>query len=97
MSVNHLSLFKPNEHKEEHHIRSPNDENCLFQTEDKKFIYVGEKLVIFETNDKIKKFSTDIRFNDIEFPFAYGEKNIYFKLLEKYVPVQEQKNFNRKK
>ena len=52
MSFGHLNMFKPNEHTEEYHKGGPNDKNFLFEIQDKKYIYVGEKLVTFLTNDK---------------------------------------------
>ena len=48
MSFNYLNLFKPNEHKEDYYIKKPNVEKFPFQIEDKKQIYVGDKIVTFE-------------------------------------------------
>ena len=45
-----------NEHTEDYHIRNPNDENFLFEIGDKKYIYVGEKVITSETNDTILNF-----------------------------------------
>ena len=42
-SFAYFNLFKPNEHREDYHIRQPNDENFLFEIGDEKLIYVGEK------------------------------------------------------
>ena len=83
MSFIYLSLLKPNEHTEDYHIRKPNNETFLFEIGDEKYIYVGEKLITFETNDTILKCSLDIGSDDIKFPYAYGEENIYFMLLQK--------------
>ena len=38
MSFNYLNFFKPNEHTEDYRIRKPNDENILFEIEEKKFL-----------------------------------------------------------
>ena len=46
-------MFKPNEETEDYHIRKPNDGNFLFKIGDKKYIYVGEKVFTFQTNDTI--------------------------------------------
>ena len=43
-------------------------------------MYVGEKLVTFETTDEIAKYHAKKGFNDIFYAFAYGEENIYFML-----------------
>ena len=74
-SFNFFKLFKPN------------DENFLFEIEYKKYSYVGKKLVTFETNDKTENCSSDRSFNDIKYPFAYNEKNIYLLLHQKYIPT----------
>ena len=92
MSFDYLHLFRPNEHREDYHIRKPNDENFLFKIEDKKYIHVGDKLFSFETNDEIVKYSSEHGFNDVKFPFAHGKENIYFMLYQKYIPLQEYKN-----
>ena len=92
MSFNYLKLFKLNEHTEDYHNRKPNDENFLFEIGDEKYFYVGEKIFTFETNDILVKYSLDLGFNDIKFPYAYGEENIYFMLHQKYNPIQEYEN-----
>ena len=89
MSFDYLHLFRPNEHSEDYHIRKPNDENFLFKIEDKKYIHVGATLFSFETNDEIKKYSSEHGFNDVKFPFAHGKENIYYLLHQKYLPLQE--------
>ena len=71
-SFDYVNLFKPNEHTEDYHIRKPNDENFLFEVEDKKYIYVGEKVISFETNDIIVKYSSEFGYNHNKFPYAYG-------------------------
>ena len=50
---------------------------------------MGEKLFSFETNDEIVEYSSEHGYNDIKFPFAGGEENIYFMLHQKYIPLQE--------
>ena len=89
-------MFKPNEYKEDYGIRKPNIENFLFEIRNKKYIYVGEKVNNFETNDTILNFSSELGFNDIKYPFAYGEENIYFMLHLRYIPIQEYKNSTEK-
>ena len=78
MSFILLKFFKPNEHTEDYLKRKPIEETFLFEIGDKNYIYVGEKVTTFETNDVLIKFSLDIGLNDIKFPYAYGEENIYF-------------------
>ena len=53
---------------------------------------MGKKNFIFETNDKIVKYSSEHGFNDVKFPFAHGKEIIYFMLHQKYIPLQEYEN-----
>ena len=96
MSFDYLHLFRPNEHSEDYHIRKPIDENFLFKIEDKKYIHVGEKVFTFETKDIIVKYASEHGFNDVKFPFAHGEENIYLMLHQKYIPIQEYENLTVK-
>ena len=80
MSFSYLNGFKPNEHREDFHIRKLNREKFLFEIEVKKLIIVGEKVFTFDTNNKKVKYFLDLGSNDIKFPFAYGEANNYFML-----------------
>ena len=92
MSFDYLHLFRPNEHIEDYYIRKPNNENFLLKIEDKKNIHVGEKLFSFETIDEIVEYSSEHGYNDIKYPYAYGEENFYFMLHQKYFPLQEYEN-----
>ena len=70
MEVKCLILLKLYEHTEGYRIRKPNDKNFLFEIGDKKYIYVGEKIVTFKLNDKIVFYSSDLGFNDIKYTIA---------------------------
>ena len=50
MRFNYLNVFEPNEHQQDYHSWKPNDENFLFEVGDRKYSYVGEKVITFETN-----------------------------------------------
>ena len=91
MSFDYLHLFRPNEDTEEH-IRKSKIEIFLFRIGDKKYIYVGENLFSFKTNDEILKYSSEHGYNDIKFQFARGKENIYFLLQQRYTPIQENEN-----
>ena len=92
-----MDLFEPNEDTKDYHIRKPNVEDFLFDFEDKKFIYMGENLLSFETNVKVVKYSSEVVLNDIKCPLAYGEENIYFMLHRKYIPFPEYEFSTEKK
>ena len=61
----------------------------FFEIGEEKYIYVGEKVFTFETNDIIVKDSLDLGFDDIRFSYAYSEENIYFMLQQKNIPILE--------
>ena len=71
-----MKLFKLNEHAEVYQVRKLNDLNFLSEMEGNNYIYNGDKVVCFETNDKVIKYSSKLGYNDIKYPFSYGEKNI---------------------
>ena len=84
MSFDYLHVFGPDENKK--------DGNFLFESENKKYIHVGEKLFSFETNDEIVDYFTEHGNNDVKYSFAYGKENSYFMLHQKYIPLQEYEN-----
>ena len=94
---NYLNLFKPNEHSEDYHNRGPNDKSFLFQVKDNEYVYVGEKVISFEINEKIVSSSSERGFIDIKFPFAYSDENIYFMLHQKKLTIQEYETSTEKK
>ena len=51
-----------------------------------------KKKVSFETGVEIVKYSSEHGFNDNKFAFARGKENIYFKLHQKNIPLQEYEN-----
>ena len=70
MSFDYLPLFGPD--------GKADDGNFLFEVEHEKYIYVGEKIFSFETDDEIEGYTVERGFNDVKFPFAHGKENIYF-------------------
>ena len=93
LSFHYLNVFKPNEHREDYQIRKPKNERFSFQFEDNEYVHKGDKLFSFQTTEKTMKYSSNLRFNEIKFPFAYGDENIYFtlhpkKLLFKNIKIQ---------
>ena len=88
MSFGYLHVFGPDENNK--------DGNFLFEIENKKYVYVGDKLFSFETNDEIVDYFTEHGNNDVKYSFAYGKENIYFMLHQKYIPLQEYENSTMK-
>ena len=82
-------LFKPFGLDERTHARRETNENVLFKIEDKKFIYVGEKIFTFKTIDDIDEYFSETGFNDVKCPFALSNEIIYYMLYQKYITVEE--------
>ena len=57
---------------------------------------MGEKVINFKTNDIRVKFNSEYGFNDVKYPYAYGDKNISFMLHQKYIPFQENEKSTEK-
>ena len=88
MSFDYLHVFGPDENNK--------DGNFLFEIENKKYVYVGDKLFSFESNDEIVDYFLKLGNNDVKYSFAYGKENIYFMLHQKYIPLQEYENSTMK-
>ena len=85
-------LFRPNKHLERYYVTKPIHENFLFKISDKKYLHVGEAVFTFTTNGKIVKYGFEYGFNDVKFPYAYDQTNIYYMLEKKYEPINQYKN-----
>ena len=72
MSFNYLNLFVPIEDVAGYPLGKPHDANFLFEIEDKKYIHVGDEVFTFETNDIIVEYYSELGFDDVKYPFAYG-------------------------
>ena len=100
MSFDYLNLFQPKVDTEVYQLRKPNDEIFPFGIEDERKFYLGEDFTAFETNDKIVKYSPELGYNDVKFPFAYGEENIFLCFIEniflfkKMKPQQKKTSIN---
>ena len=92
MTLNYPNLFGPIEHTEDLYNRGPNDKNFPIEIEDKKYIFVGEKVFSFKTTDKIVECSSNDGLNDVKYTYAHGIENIYFMLYRKHIHFEEYKN-----
>ena len=76
-------LFKPFD------LDKETDANFLFKIEDKKYIYVGDKVFSFETVDDIEEFFSETGHNDVKYPYALSKENIYYMIHQKYITIEE--------
>ena len=84
MSFDYLHVFGADENSK--------DRNILFEIGNEKYIYVGEKVFSFETNDEIVDYFSEHGFKEVKYTYAYGKENIYFMLHQKYISIQEYEN-----
>ena len=84
-------LFRPNKQLQRYYVTKPIHENFLFKIGDKKYLHVGEAVFTFTTNSNIIKYGFEYGFNDIKFPFAYDQTNIYYMLHQKYESFEKYK------
>lgn len=61
-----------------------------------KYVLIGYGEFEFKTTDKILEFYSPLGNNDVPYPVAFGEKNIYFLTPQKYVPIKYIEKYNKK-
>lgn len=72
--------------------------SVLLKISKDRYVFIGNTIYEFSTdNDKILKYYSPVGNNDVPYPFAYGEKNVYFMLNNKYIPYDNIKELENKK
>jgi hypothetical protein len=62
----------------------------LLELKNKNFIYIQDDIQKIKINDKIKKYYSFVGNNDVPYPMAIGEKNVYFFNYPRgYLPLTE--------
>ena len=77
---------------EDYHIRKTNVKKFRFRSEDENYTYVGENLGSFERSDKTVECFSKVGFIDIKCLTGYDKENNYFKVHQKYIPIEEYTN-----
>jgi hypothetical protein len=60
--------------------------SILLKLKPQKYLSIGDKIFEFSTDDDIKEYYSSVGNNDVPYPVAFGEKNIYFMLDGLYIP-----------
>ena len=84
--IDYQQLFKPFD------LDKEIDANFLFKIEDRKYIYVGEKVFSFETVDDIEEYFSETGNNDVKYPYALSKEIIYYMIHQKYITIEEFSN-----
>ena len=72
-----------------------------FELHEQKYMFIGGGLYTFdliENNDKIGKYTSNLGSNDVNYPSAYVEKKIYFKVYPKnfsYDMLDDEENIRK--
>ena len=84
-------LFRPNKHLERYHIGNPKHENFLLKIDKNKYLHVGDDIFTFSSTSNIVNYGFEYGYNDIKYPFAYDEDNIYYMIEQKYESLEKYK------
>ena len=57
----------------------------LLEISNKKYCFIGHSIYEFSTKDKITKYESPVGNNDVPYPLAYGEENLYFLMEGNYL------------
>lgn len=63
-----------------------NGNSILVETKKLTYTYIGESIFEFKTHDPIIDYISPVGNNDVPYPYAIGEDNIYLMLYNKYIP-----------
>jgi hypothetical protein len=63
--------------------------SLLIQLDSYNYISIGQHIYSFSTTDIIYDYYSEVRNNDVPYPFALGEKNTYFTLEMEYLKNEE--------
>ena len=84
MRFDYQHLFKP--------IEKTHATSFFFKIEDKTYIYVGERVFSFEIKDEITEYFSEDGHNDVKYPFALSNENIYYLFYQKYIRIEDYQN-----
>ena len=59
--------------------------SILLQIKNNKYVFIGQNIFEFTTNDTINYFTSPVGNNDVPYPLAIGDKNSYFMLDNTFV------------
>ena len=62
--------------------------SILLELKKNRYVFIGDCVYEFTPEDKIMSYFSPVGANDVPYPFALGEKNVYFMLSSNYVQLQ---------
>jgi hypothetical protein len=67
----------------------------LLKIKKDRYVFIGWCIYEFLTKDDIKEYISPVGNSDVPYPVAIGEKNVYFMLDMRYVPISEFNSFTK--
>jgi hypothetical protein len=61
--------------------------SILINKNGKEYIFIGHEIYSFTPHDHIKEYHSIVGNSDVPYPFAIGEKNVYFMIEDQYVSL----------
>ncbi len=92
LSTSYLKVFiGDNDLKDKHYAKKGDfpGNSILIKVSPKKYIYVGDQIYSFTTDDTITSYYSPLGNNQVPYPYAVGEKSVYFMLDRMAVPVSD--------
>ena len=63
--------------------------SILIKVSKNKYVYIGERIYEFKTTDEIMDYVSPIGGNNVPYPVAFGQKNVYFMPNQQYIKNEE--------
>jgi hypothetical protein len=63
--------------------------SILLKIKKNRYVYIGSTIDEFDTNDTIIEYFSPVGNNNVPYPVAFGKKNVYFMLDEKFIPLDK--------
>ena len=68
--------------------------SILLETKD-NYVYIGTEIYEFNIDDEVINYYSPVGNNDVPYPIAIGNENVYFMLDKKYVELSYFTNFKK--
>jgi len=63
--------------------------SILLQIKKNRYVYIGDTIYEFDTNDTIVEYFSPVGNNDVPYPVAFSEKNVYFMGDREFIPLDK--------
>ena len=70
--------------------------SILIKIKKNRYVFIGWEIYEFTSNEEIKEYYSPVGSNDVPYPVAISDTNVYFMLDYKYVPIDKFELFNKK-